>query len=139
MNRILLASAVALLSGTAFAADMGTRVARTALPAPAPYRSWTGCYVGAHVGAGWSRTTFTDANGTVIPAGSDIRANGGANVVGGAQIGCDYEFAKNWVIGAAGDFTWANIEGQASDPFFANKSGPITLQSRTKSLASVTG
>lgn len=108
-------------------------------------RSWTGCYIGAHVGAGWSRSDFSDpgTNGflaTIAPAGSAVRDNG-KGVVGGGQIGCDYQFASNWVVGAAGDFSWASIDGVASDPFFADKTAgvPLTVRSHTNFLASATG
>ena len=61
-------------------------------------------------------------------------------MVAGGQVGCDYQFASNWVIGAAGDFSWASIDGNETDPFFSNKSGtPIALRSRTDFLASATG
>ena len=40
----------------------------------------------------------------------------------------------------AGDFSFANIQGQGLDPFFTGKNGgPITLTSRTDALASATG
>jgi outer membrane immunogenic protein len=60
--------------------------------------------------------------------------------VGGAQVGCDYQFSNNWVIGIAGDFTATDIRGIANDPFFGGKAGnPATLSSRTDWVASITG
>jgi outer membrane immunogenic protein len=111
--------------------------------------TWTGCYVGGHVGGGWSRTPFTDPGlGSGFPGGAlttggavgDRIGVNGDGVVGGAQVGCDYQFASHWVVGIAGDFTWSDIHGVANDPFFAGKSGaPATLSSRTDWLASITG
>ena len=50
-------------------------------PAPLLF-SWTGCYIGGHVGAGWdTKTTWTDA--------FDNASYSIAGVIGGAQGGCD--------------------------------------------------
>lgn len=107
--------------------------------------NWTGCYVGAHVGAGWGRTDFTDTTASVIaPAGQTVTATSPGSFLGGAQVGCDYQFASNWVAGLAGDFSWAGIDGQTNDPFFAGKfplfgTAPLPLHSRTDFFGSVTG
>lgn len=148
MRKLLLASTAVVWGGTAFAADLPPRVlAKAAMAyaaAPAPF-SWTGCYIGAHAGAGWSRTGFSDPTGAnIAQLGEVIRVDGGAGFVGGGQIGCDYQFAANWVVGLAGDFSWASIHGETNDPdpFFTGKGPPGTplpLQSRTDFLASVTG
>ncbi len=110
--------------------------------ATVPY-SWTGCYVGGHAGAGWDRTGFSDPLGTnIATVGETIGVNSRAGGLGGVQAGCDYQFANRWVIGLAGDFSWANIQGAATDPdpFFTGKAGgPITLTTRTDRLATVTG
>src|SRR5689334_19000592 len=55
MNRSILRSTVIALStvlgfGAASAADLAVKA--TPYVAPAPIFSWTGCYVGAHAGAG---------------------------------------------------------------------------------------
>lgn len=143
----------ALFIGEACAADLGARMPIKAPLAATPVFSWTGCYLGGHVGAGWDRTKFTDPGSpdgfgrisqtiTATPGGS-VSVDGGADVLGGGQIGCDYQFASNWVIGLAGDFSWTNIKGHGNngDPFFNNKDGtsPITLSTRTEWLASATG
>ncbi|MGO9358738.1 MAG: outer membrane protein [Xanthobacteraceae bacterium] len=151
---ILLASSALVVGGQAFAADLPARMPVKAPPvvAAVPY-TWTGCHVGGNVGAGWDRTNFSDP-GTfatpffgppalqqnIAPLGSSIGVNGGAGVVGGVQAGCDYQFADHWVIGLGGDFALADIRGVGSDPFFSGKNNnPITLSTRTNTLASVTG
>jgi outer membrane immunogenic protein len=146
MKKLLLASTAILCSGAAFGSDLPPRVSSKAAmayaAAPAPF-SWTGCYAGAHAGAGWSRTDYTDPTGfNIAPLGDAVRVNGGAGFVGGGQVGCDHQFASNWVVGLAGDFSWASIQGQTNDPFFAGKGPPGTplpLHSRTDFLASATG
>lgn len=142
MKRLLLAGTALAFSGTAFAADLPARMPMKApLVATTPY-SWTGCYVGAHAGAGWGRTEFGDPVGSLIaPAGGSVDVDSKAGFLGGGQVGCDYQFATNWVIGLAGDFSWADIDGQTDDPFFGGKNPtlPRTLRSHTDFLASATG
>src|ERR1700694_705256 len=155
MKKFLLASSALVVCGQVFAADLPARMpVKAPVVAAVPY-SWTGCYVGGHVGAGWDRTNFSDP-GTVAapsfgvtpsrqqniaPLGTSIGVNGGAGVLGGVQAGCYYQFANHWVIGLAGDFSWADIHGLGNDPFFAgkNRNNPITLTTRTDRLATVTG
>jgi outer membrane immunogenic protein len=149
MKHLLLATTalvVAASASTASAADLRARMPVKAAPVVAG-TSWTGCYLGGHVGVGWSRTSFYDpalgpfgASTLGFDPGTTIGVNSDPGVVGGAQIGCDYQFANNWVIGLAGDFTATDLRGVANDPFFAGKNGdPATLRSRTDWLASVTG
>ena len=151
MKQLLLISSALVFAGSAQAADLAARpFTKAPVAAPIPF-SWTGCYLGGHVGAGWSRTDFTDPGLTsagpaftattigLLP-GDSIRVGGNAGVIGGVQAGCDYQFSNNWVVGIAGDFSAADLHGTANDPFFAGKNGgPATLSSRTDWLASVTG
>lgn len=154
MRKLLLASSAVMFAGPAFAADLPARMPVKAPPvvAAVPY-SWTGCYIGGHVGAGWDRSIFTDPGTTetgffgapfvqqaIAPQGSSIGVNGGAAVVGGAQGGCDYQFAGNWVVGIGGDFAWTKINGTVNDPFFQGKNGaPIPINTSTDRIASLTG
>ena len=139
MKKLLLASTALVLGGQAFAADLPVKAPRIA--APVAY-SWSSCYVGGHVGVGRNRTLFTEVDGfaDTIPVGASFGINGRAGALGGVQVGCDYQFASNWVFGIAGDFSWANIQGSGIDPFFTGKNGgPITFSSKTDRLASATG
>lgn len=142
MKQFLLAGTALFLSGAASAADLPARMpAKAPIAASAPV-SWTGCYIGAHAGAGWGHSDFSGGTGfSVVPAGDTIGVDSGADFVGGGQVGCDYQFATNWVVGLAGDFSWANINGQTDDPFFGGKNPtiPLTLHSRTDFVASATG
>jgi outer membrane immunogenic protein len=145
MKRLLLTSTALVLSGSAFAADLPARMPVKAPIAVATSSTWTGCYIGGHAGAGWDRTTFSDPGNvtgipTIGPAGSSVDTGSRAGALGGVQAGCDYQFATNWVVGLAGDFSWANIDSQGTDPFFAGKDGgPIPLEAKTDRLATFTG
>ena len=74
------------------AADLPRKPAPAYIPpAPPPY-VWTGCYIGANIGAGW-----TNIEATNVVTGATVSPNN-SGFVGGGQIGCDYQFSQ-WVIG----------------------------------------
>jgi outer membrane immunogenic protein len=135
---------VALLAGgSANAADLGARPVYKAPPPvvpPIPLFTWTGCYIGAHVGGGWAHKDFQDDpfNAGFIDEFDAIGRKVGVNpsgFLGGGQVGCDYQFAPNWVFGAEFQLSGADINGDVRDPFTRAK----TLHARTDWLASITG
>jgi outer membrane immunogenic protein len=150
MKKILLgtvATGALVAAGSAHAADLGSRPVYKAAPVvpPVPAFSWTGCYVGAHGGWGWGRheikqaTTFCSA-GTFATAGT-IDTSG---AIFGGQLGCDYQFAGNFVIGLRGTFAGATLNGDAiADPASVFLNGGSTntanIRVRTQWLASITG
>ena len=106
-------------SGSAFAADMARkRPVKAPPPPPAPVYTWTGWYVGGNVGYGWGNAhTDLTGNGTTttsesLPtialsapfafAHSDTAGLNG--VIGGAQLGYNYQFSPNVVLGFEADF-----------------------------------
>ncbi len=133
MKKLLLAStALAAFGGQVFAADLPVKAP---VIASVPYVTWTGCYIGAHIGGGWGHEDFSDPTGVhFAPAGAVIQVDT-SGFLGGGQIGCDYQFATNWVLGIDGDVSWAGIKGETRDPFFGNKN----IDARTNWLASATG
>lgn len=129
MKKILLATAafVALGSASALAADLPARVYNKAPVYAAPIYNWTGIYVGAHVGAAFG----TDSG---LGVAGFTNGNNDAAFLGGGQIGADYQFAPNWLVG---------IEGQFSGLSNNNRSfvspGVGAVNDKTDWLASVTG
>jgi outer membrane immunogenic protein len=97
-------------AGSAFAADLPVKAARPMAPAPVAY-SWTGCYVGAGGGYGM----FTQRHRTIDPFGVPVTAGetdtGGKGWFGTVAVGCDYQFADRWVIGAFADYDFSSIKG----------------------------
>ena len=85
------ATAIAVASG-ASAADMGVPALK-ALP-PAPF-SWTGCYIGAHVGGGFMPDNWTGSNSAGYPP-----EYGGGWIAGG-QVGCNYQVPGSQFLGGA--------------------------------------
>jgi opacity protein-like surface antigen len=149
MRKLLLASAagIALAAGSASAADLGVPTYKSP-PVVAPVRifTWTGCYLGGHVGGGWGRKDFSDTAvetdpffvGKTDPA--SIRANT-SGFLGGGQVGCDLQLAPGWmtwVAGIQGSGSGADIKGDVLDTFFPASWGK-TFHARTDWLADVTG
>ena len=134
----LLTSAVAAAACVSLAHAADLPVA----PAPAPpavYRpalyDWTGLYFGGQVGAGLLNDTFSQAstagNATL---GGNI-TNNPTGVIGGGQVGVNYEFAP-WVVGIEGAWTATNIgaTGTVATTTVAGVPGGGILENGTSSL-----
>jgi outer membrane immunogenic protein len=110
MKRLLLASTCLALSSTvSMAADMSVPYSK-APPMAAPVFSWTGCYVGAHVGGGTMTSNFEGSSGT---------ATNGTGAVAGGQAGCNYQDG-NWVFGVEGEGYWSGLKITDRDSSIAN-------------------
>jgi outer membrane immunogenic protein len=79
----------------ALASSHSSRTFSKTPPVIAAAFSWTGCYMGGHIGGARSNDMTMSSFGT---------SNGfsAAGLVGGGQIGCDYQFASRWVVGIEG-------------------------------------
>src|SRR6185369_14963977 len=69
--------------------------------AAAPLYNWTGCYLGANVGGGWTRLNTAralDVGGVAAP--NDYGREKDSGVIGGGQVGCDFQ-TGNLVFGVA--------------------------------------
>jgi outer membrane immunogenic protein len=122
---ISLATAVATFGfvGAASAADMPVK-APTYRPADvAPY-NWTGFYIGGNIGYGWGNSSysFSADNGAgqgllntgiggISPQSGSFRANG---LIGGGQLGYNWQFERAWVAGIEADFAASNVRGDGS-------------------------
>ena len=113
-----------------------------------PRFSWTGCYVGGHVGGGVGSKDMTDpvllvqdsliAPGTTTGVTTVTTSPTGA-VIGG-QIGCDYQFSSNVVMGIEGTASGTTMKGSAHGRPPRRHSGDIALvQANNDFLAGVTG
>jgi outer membrane immunogenic protein len=98
---LLSISSIAGLSGLAYAADL-----RAPIVAPAPF-SWTGCYIGGHIGG----VVSADETTSVWGHSNDFSSTG---FVGGGQIGCDYQFAPRWIVGVEGQAAWTGLKNTES-------------------------
>src|SRR5487761_1731707 len=139
MKRVLTATlmALALTSGTAFAADLPS-------PAPGPYYtkapppvsvfSWTGFYLGVDGGYGWGTSKGTAANSVgafPVPYSYDVDGP-----LAGGFLGANYQI-NQFVIGAEADWQWADLTGNSGP--IAAVGGPYTMSSTVKDYGSLRG
>lgn len=110
MKRILVEGIAALTlfaAGPALSADLPVAMP-TKAPAMVPSMfNWTGFYIGGHAGYGWGNTSYTQFN----TAGTQD-ATGNYNSkgwLGGGQIGANWMFVPNWVVGVEADISAADI------------------------------
>ncbi len=162
MKKLLLASAsvLALNLGAATAADLGPRPVYKAPPpvaAPVPF-SWTGFYIGAHIGSGWGTKEWDDAkpNATAcshtsppgqfcfVPPGPGVGPiteglifNSSHTVngfLGGGQIGFNYQVGW-WVWGAEVQGSFADLTGHGTCGF----EGLLNCSSKVDGIATFAG
>ena len=159
MKKLLLGSVATgalIAAGSANAADLAVKAPRVAPVAPpVPVFSWTGCFVGAHVGWGWGRHDVTESFTCVSEHTHTTSAAGATNLdssgaIFGGQVGCDYQFGGfgkgvggyggpgSWVIGVQFAGSAADINGKSPDPFDPSDQSD-TLAVKTDWLGSVTG
>jgi outer membrane immunogenic protein len=108
MKKLLFATATALtvaIAGNASAADLPVK---SEVPYVPPF-AWTGCYLGGTLGGAFARKDITDPVQLVQDSFS-LGATTGITTASlspdgaiiGLQLGCDYQFANNVVIGIEG-------------------------------------
>jgi outer membrane immunogenic protein len=121
--------------GAASAADMAPRYTKAPPPAPMVVYNWTGCYIGGNIGGGWARQNQVRIDQIGVgPAFADYGTETDSAFIGGGQVGCDYQFAGNWVVGAQGQFDWGNIRGSHILPAFPT----FTMYDKTSFIGTAT-
>ena len=129
MKKFLLGTVALVALGAtapALAADMAARPYTKAPAYAAPIYSWTGFYIGGHVGGafGGSDNNFNGLGGT-----NDGR------FLGGVQVGADYQFAPNFVLGVEGQYSWL---GSNNNTVVFGATG-YSYTNNQRALGSVTG
>lgn len=116
MKRFLLATvALAALSAPAAAADLATKYPVKAVAVPV--FSWTGFYIGANAGYGGDSISYDGLFGAVSLAPFAVATTGSQSSSGffaGGQIGYNYQFANNVVLGLETDLQWSDISGSSN-------------------------
>jgi outer membrane immunogenic protein len=122
MNKLIFLGSAGLalaIAGPAFAADFPV------MPAKATFVerfTWTSCYLGAHLAGAWANENVTDPVLLVqdnVNLGGPGFTTGGPTTIGvrqsgamiGGQIGCDYQFPSNLVLGVEGAVSGATVKG----------------------------
>jgi outer membrane immunogenic protein len=152
LRRFLLASAGAVaLAGAAAAAELPPPP-----PPPPPPPLWTGFYAGLSVGGAWGSSTSVEtlsANSSdlhdalvvgddlgPISAGTqsgftNLQTQGG--VIGGGQIGYNYQFYNNFVVGIAADIS--GLDQRAAGFSAASATDALGLNTTNGVIITATG
>jgi outer membrane immunogenic protein len=131
MKKILLATvALVALAAAApvFGADFGSRPYYSKAPAPvyaAPIYNWTGFYVGGHIGGAFSDS---DSFGGFALSDQNNR------FLGGVQVGGDWQFHPNFLIGVEGQYSW--LAGNQANAAFP---GGFVYRNDQRGIGSITG
>ncbi len=112
-----------------------TQVASAAdmrLPTKAPMmvaaHSWTGLYIGAHIGAGWGTSGWVDGP----PLLTNLGSHGTSGIVGGGQVGFNWQTGA-LVLGVEAEGSWGNLSGNHIDLFASN------LQTNVRNIYAISG
>lgn len=131
MKKLLLSSTfLVIASAAATAADL--RLPAKASIAAVPAFSWTGCYVGAHVGG----TNISTSIATNFEGTGRTADDNGTGVIAGGQLGCNYQ-QGNWMFGVEGEGAWSNGKATNSPAFSAAASE--TLATKNTNEFSIAG
>jgi outer membrane immunogenic protein len=129
MKKLLLGTValVALGAAPALAADLAARPYTKAPAYASPVYNWTGFYVGGHIGGAFGgNNNFAGFGG-----------NNDGRFLGGVQVGADYQFAPNWVLGVEGQYSWLG-DNNNSVAFTGTGLGYVYTNNQ-RALGSVTG
>ncbi|MFS8038822.1 outer membrane protein [Xanthobacter sp. AM11] len=114
MKTLALALAsVAVLSAPVLAADLAMKYPVKTLQAPV--FSWTGFYIGANVGYGGgdpSATAVTASAGALVSY--ETASLNSSGFFAGGQVGYNYQFANNVVLGLETDLQWSGVQARVS-------------------------
>jgi outer membrane immunogenic protein len=130
MKNILSAVILVISAASASAADMQAAVPyspyRQAPYAP-PIYNWTGLYIGAMGGYGWSDEVRASIGGLAVSTSSND-LNGG---FAGGTIGYNWQMGS-WVLGVEADAAWSDIKYSVS-------AFGVTASDKIQNIGSVTG
>ena len=148
MKKTPAAATVAALVGVAGAAnatDLYKGGSMKDVPAYVPPPTWTGFYIGAHVGGFWADIQNRDLDGFVTPGLAQSFNNNNSGVFGGGTVGYNYQ-AGNWgfgsgavVIGVEADFGGAGLTNSWNDGLLATQFGFLHIKNDASFYADVTG
>jgi outer membrane immunogenic protein len=120
MSRNWLVIVVLAVAGAGGFASLASAQQRSA-PVAVVASNWSGLYVGGHAGYGWSgdphlSMTDTIRLGNPLPyflQPIDI-GNHASGAAGGLQIGYNWNFAPQWLVGLEADWSWTGLKAGGS-------------------------
>jgi outer membrane immunogenic protein len=127
MKKILTTIILVASAGTASAADMPIGAPYTRVPYVSPVYSWTGFYIGAMGGYGWSDEVRASIGGVTFSTSSSDLKGGFA----GGTVGHNWQMGS-WVMGIEADAAWSDLK-------YSQSAFGVTVADKIQSLGSVTG
>jgi outer membrane immunogenic protein len=148
MKRVLLGSAAATMLYGSLALGADVPVKASPYNPGAPLFSWSGFYLGGHVGYDRNEPTarfganFPQTDLPTLPFGTPFHPNGNG-FLGGVQAGFNYQI-RNLVFGVETDWSWLDVKGATrltgSDPALGFPPGyTFSTAERLKSLGTLRG
>jgi outer membrane immunogenic protein len=137
---LLMSTVLATMGAPALAADMLVKAPR---PLTVPVWSWTGFYLGGHLGGGWAKSDWFEdfsQSATGAPVGFHDVSISPAGFIGGGQVGFDYQ--TGWVVlGIQADADLASLKGTQGNcfPTLGAIGFPNTCSALIESMGTVTG
>jgi outer membrane immunogenic protein len=116
---LVMAAALAALPRMAAAADVPLATKAPAVVGSA--YNWSGLYVGANFGWGWTSADWTNVANTTLFGDSvppDRFSHAASGVIGGAQVGINIQYGA-WVFGAEALFDGSGMSGEHASAFGA--------------------
>jgi outer membrane immunogenic protein len=127
---ILTAPLVAVLGGSAFAADLPIRSAPPSMLSPVSAYNWTGFYVGANAGYGRGNQNPLALIAPQFGQNNSFNINGG---MFGGTVGGQIQ-VSHVVLGVEADGDWAGINGSSTASIRALPGTTLRLDSRNDAL-----
>jgi outer membrane immunogenic protein len=132
--------------GSAWPLDASLRPSLS--PNLAPWQNWSGFHVGANLGGAWDGAPTADFLGLPVGPAADFGAgavvthtlgSNGAGMIGGAQIGYDFEWPFGLLTGVEADFQGLTFSDSAwlSAAALTGAAGAVTGTKRVDSLGTV--
>lgn len=134
MKKLLVVAAGLSLSFTLGHAEAADLPAKAPLIAPVRW-SWTGFYLGGHLGAGWNQSDFDD--GRAVIYGNRVRTPA---VEGGGQVGYNWQAAGSpFVLSIEGAIDALGADGSNTCFAISGYADSSNCRMRPQALATLTG
>ena len=122
----------------AMAADLPVKAPVYKAPVEAVY-NWTGWYAGGNIGYGWGNgdANYTDPGFAIVGLPTSISGSDKLEgIIGGGQIGYNWQVNNNWVFGLEADFQGSGqkASNSFSGSFSDFEGGTISQNQETKIL-----
>jgi outer membrane immunogenic protein len=117
-----------VLGAAGAVADEMTVAPAAFITSPTSSLAWTGFYIGANGGYGWSSSSVSySPNDAAAQAGTCGRVGKGKCIpsadyttqgpLAGGQAGFNWQINSMWLVGVEADYQWANLTGEGVSPF----------------------